>query len=79
MGRINSPGRYPNKLYTESYKPVFRLNILLNRAFNCGLTVQPYVAIVGNLEEINTSLSYYTVIKRTPHTYLLSPSNKCLT
>jgi len=34
----------------------------VNRALNCGLNVQPYVAIVGKLEEINTSLSYYTVI-----------------
>ncbi|KAL5237652.1 hypothetical protein ACI65C_005062 [Semiaphis heraclei] len=39
----------------------------VNRAFNCGLTVQPYVAIVGNLEEINTSLSYYTVINDIYH------------
>lgn len=30
----------------------------INRAFNCGLTVQPYVAIVGNQDAI----SYYTVI-----------------
>ncbi|KAL5239025.1 hypothetical protein ACI65C_006435 [Semiaphis heraclei] len=34
----------------------------VNRAFNCGLTVQPYVVIVGNLEEINSTISYYTVI-----------------
>ncbi|CAI6372305.1 unnamed protein product [Macrosiphum euphorbiae] len=34
----------------------------VHRAFNCGLTVQPYVAIVGNLEEINNTISYYTVI-----------------
>ncbi|CAI6348239.1 unnamed protein product [Macrosiphum euphorbiae] len=31
----------------------------VNRAFNCGLTVQPYIAIVGNLEEINNTISYY--------------------
>lgn len=34
----------------------------VNRAFACGLTVQPYVAIVGNLEDQNSILSYYTVI-----------------
>lgn len=31
----------------------------IDRAFNCGLTVQPYVAIVGNS---NDTIGYYTVI-----------------
>jgi len=41
---------------------ILHQRIKKKRAFNCGLTVQPYVAIMGNLEEINTSLSCYTVI-----------------
>ncbi|CAI6370877.1 unnamed protein product [Macrosiphum euphorbiae] len=35
----------------------------IDRAFNCGLTVQPYVAIVGNQESnSNDTIGYYTVI-----------------
>ncbi|KAE9525309.1 hypothetical protein AGLY_014377, partial [Aphis glycines] len=34
----------------------------VNRAFNCGLTVQPYIVIVGNIEELNSTISFYTVI-----------------
>lgn len=34
----------------------------MNSTFKCGLTVQPYIVIVENIEELNSTISYYTVI-----------------
>jgi hypothetical protein len=34
----------------------------VNRAFINNLTVQPYIAIVGNIEDASSVLNYYTII-----------------
>ncbi|XP_025420485.1 uncharacterized protein LOC112690652 [Sipha flava] len=36
----------------------------VNRAFINNLTVQPYIAIVGNIEDASSVLNYYTVIDK---------------